>query len=117
MRGGGRPISTTGRADLTQGRPSYWLERRRGADGRRSKYAEPKPRARSSQYVADRIARSPNSKGCFQWAVDGGGGNLFAEGLGWNGVIGNGRLPCSNSNANCRMAFCSASMLTQPCGA
>jgi hypothetical protein len=55
--------------------------------------------------------------GCFQRGIDGGGGNLFDEGLGWNGVIGNGRLPCSNSNANCRIAFCSVSMLTQPCGA
>ena len=46
--------------------------------------------------------------------VVGGGGNLLAAGLGWNGATGRGLLPCNNSNASCRSAFCSASMLTQP---
>jgi hypothetical protein len=54
----------------------------------------------------------------FQWGfVDGGGGNLSADGLGWNGVIGNGRLPCNSSKASCRIALCSASIFTHPCGA
>jgi hypothetical protein len=52
-----------------------------------------------------------------RYTFDGGGGNLPAAGLGWKGATGNGRFPNNNSNERVRIAFCSASMLTHPCGA
>jgi hypothetical protein len=63
----------------------------------------------------DPVCHGWHDHDCLPWE-EGGGGNLSADALGWNDVIGRGRF-CSNSKANCRRAFCSASMLIQPCGA